>query len=147
MDFYTQVHLVASFSAIPLGAVILWRRKGDRLHKASGRTWTGLILISFISSLGIRDEYGNFTYIHLLTLWTFLALGIALTCIRMRAVKEFSPLAQALFKPVGGIPPATALLDRHRGFMLGSYAGLVLAGVLAVLLPGQDLHNLVFSLF
>lgn len=140
MDFNIAIHLAAASIAIPLGAWVLWRPKGDKLHKLAGRTFSGLILIVCISSLGIRDANGNFSYIHLLTLFTFLSIVVALTSIKLRA---------GLQLPAGGDVKLLQvkkefLLNRHRAAMKGTYIGLIVAGLLAVLMPGRYLHNLFF---
>lgn len=121
MDFFIGVHLFSSLPAIFLGAYVLARKKGDRLHKALGKTWAGLILLACLSSIAIRDAEGNFTIIHLLTLWTFICIVIALFAIRRKRIRL------------------------HRGFMIGTYIGLVVAGVFAVALPGRYLYQLLIG--
>ena len=121
MNFYIAVHLTASLLAIPLGAWILFRKKGDKLHKASGKTFSGLILISCISSLAIRDSQGNFTYIHILTAWTMICMVVSLLAIKNKNIRI------------------------HRGFMIGSFVGLVSAGILAIAMPGRILYSFFVS--
>ena len=121
MNFYIAVHLTASFLAIPLGTWILFRKKGDKLHKASGKTFSGLILISCISSLAIRNSQGDFTYIHILTAWTMICMVVALVAIRNKNIRT------------------------HRGFMIGTFVGLVSAGIFAVAMPGRILHSFFVS--
>ena len=150
MDFYVSSHLFVSTLAIPLGVWILSRRKGDRLHKALGRTWAGIILLACLTSLGIRDDDGSFNAIHLLTLWTFVCLVIALSAIKIRQLvlaadkntAQIPSVLQAVFRPFGGTPSAGFFLNRHRNFMIGSCIGLVVAGGLAIFTPGRFLYDL-----
>lgn len=121
MDFAIMIHLTASIPAMALGAIILWRAKGTKLHKAAGKTWSGLILIACLSSIGIRDEQGNFTYIHLLTLWTGFCLLVALRAIMRKNIRL------------------------HRGFMVGTFIGLMVAGILATVTPGRFLYTVLFG--
>ncbi len=45
-----------------------------------------------------------------------------------------------------GIPVTPQiLLIRHQRAMKGTYIGLIIAGLLAVLLPGRYLHNMLFT--
>ena len=38
-----QIHALFAFLALLLGAVQLFRKKGDTVHRALGRTWVGLM--------------------------------------------------------------------------------------------------------
>ncbi|MBW8911747.1 MAG: hypothetical protein JF564_07670, partial [Sphingomonas sp.] len=53
------VHLAAIVPAVPLGAVMLFRRKGDRLHRLIGRIWAALMLVAALSSFGIHAVMGH----------------------------------------------------------------------------------------
>lgn len=146
MDFNIAIHLAVSSLAIPLGAWVLWRKKGDRLHKLAGRTWSGLVLISCISSVGIRDENGNFSYIHLLTIFTFLSIVMALTAMKIRAHIMQTASAGNSLQILGVQITPQFLLERHRAGMKGTFIGLIVAGILAVALPGRILHEMLVSL-
>ncbi len=139
------MHLLVSALAIPLGAWVLWRPKGDRLHKAAGRAWSGLILLSCMSSLGLREDDGSFSYIHLLTLWSFFCISCALSAIKLRSYALQTATPEAPARMLGIKLSPQLLLRRHRNFMVGTYIGLIVAGVLAVLLPGRYLHTLLIS--
>lgn len=118
--FALSIHLMAVVPAIGLGAIILARPKGTRLHRALGRSWSGLVLIAVLSSLGIRTEQGDFTYPHLLILLTAAFLLLALRAIRKRRIQL------------------------HRTFMLCCFTTLLL-GEAVGLAPGQLFHSLLFS--
>ena len=147
------------------------RKKGDRLHKALGRTWAGLIFLACLTSLGIRDDDGSFNAIHLLTLWTFFCLVVALSAIKLHQLvlvadknsvalasasqntgqagknpqDQLPPVIQAVFRPFGGMPSARFFLKCHRGFMVGSCIGLLVAGTLAIFTPGRYLYDILIT--
>ena len=116
------LHLVLALAALPLGLIVLLREKGTRSHRALGRVWVGTTLVVAISSFWIRDiDEGSMSAIHLLSLWTLVALAVALWAIR------------------------TGRRSTHRGFMIGTYLGLVGAGI-GTLLPGRIVGDFVRSL-
>jgi uncharacterized membrane protein len=117
------VHLTAALMALPLGIVQLARRKGTQGHRALGTLWIAAMLVAAVSSFGIQSlSHGHgFSLIHLLSVWTLIALAVAVIAIRRGNVKL------------------------HRGFMIGSYLGLVGAGVGAVAVPGRILYRYLFG--
>ena len=72
------VHLSAVLPAIPIGAVMLSRRKGDRLHRLIGRVWATLMLVAALSSFGIHEVMGHLSPIHILSLITLISLPYAI---------------------------------------------------------------------
>ncbi len=106
-------HAVAATLALVLGGyVVLRRTKGDVLHKRVGRVWVVTMYWVSFSSFGIqRLDPGHFSFIHLLSIWTIISLTIALWAVR------------------------TGRIDVHRGFMIGTYCGLVGAGIAASAFP------------
>jgi uncharacterized membrane protein len=72
------VHLTAALSALLIGPIALWARRGQaaeqlprpRLHRAAGYAWVTLMLMTALSALFIRDvrlpNVGGYTPIHLL---------------------------------------------------------------------------------
>lgn len=119
------IHLVTVVPALVLGPVILWRRKGDRLHRLLGRIWVGLMLATAVASAFIRTPGAGlagtgFSLIHIFTVWTLITVPIAIRAVRAGDV------------------------DVHRNMMTGLYVGLCIAGAFT-LLPGRLLGNLVFG--
>jgi uncharacterized membrane protein len=110
------VHLAAALPALALGAAILFRRKGTRAHKTLGKVWAALMVLAALSSFWILElRHGaGLSWIHALSAWTLVSLGCALYCIRQGNVRA------------------------HQGFMAGTYAGLLIAG-LAALAPSRFL--------
>src|SRR5262249_40434745 len=103
-------HAVGAAVALVLGAYNLIRRtKGDRRHRWIGRVWVIAMYWTVLSSFAIRElRPGHFSWIHGLSLFTFVTLSIGLWA--------------ALTHRVG----------LHRRFMTGSYLGLVGAFIGAV---------------
>ena len=103
------LHVAAAVLALLLGAVILAREKGTRSHRLLGRTWLGAMVVVALSSFWIfelRDGAGP-SWIHVLSVWTLVSLALAVWFIRRGNVRA------------------------HRGFMVGTFAGLAIAGLLA----------------
>jgi uncharacterized membrane protein len=82
------IHLIAAIAALALGALVLWRRKGDRPHKFAGRIWVALMLVTALSSFFITEiRDGAFSPIHLLSLYSLgsLAYGVGVFYVKDRA--------------------------------------------------------------
>ena len=113
------LHLSAAFAALGLGIAVLFLRKGTAAHKVLGRSWGALMLVVAISSFWITRD-GAFSWIHLLSIWVLVSLACAVYFIRRGNVRA------------------------HRNFMLGTVAGLAVAGLFA-LAPGRALYRLFFA--
>jgi uncharacterized membrane protein len=116
------LHLGAAVLALALGALMLSRRKGTPAHRLLGRLWAAVMVVVAVSSfwiMEIRDGAG-FSVIHLLSAWTLVALALAVWFIRRGNVRA------------------------HKGFMIGTYLGLVGAG-LGALAPGRTLYLFFFA--
>jgi uncharacterized membrane protein len=123
-DLAIQIHAFAAIAAFFIGAFVLWRRKGTRLHKALGRVWVGLMLVTATSSLFIHETrmIGPFSPIHLFAILTYVGIGQGLWAIIVR-------------KDVAA----------HRAQMQGVYLGaLMLAGAFTFL-PGRRMHHVLFG--
>lgn len=118
-----QLHAASATAAFFLGAFILWRRKGTHLHKALGRAWAALMLVTATSALFINEIrlIGPFSPIHIFVLLTYVGL------------------AQGIFHIRRGNVVA------HRAAMQGTYVGaLILAGAFTFL-PGRRMHAVLFG--
>lgn len=122
-DFAIQLHVAAATGALALGSVVLFRRKGDRLHRLGGRVWVALMVIVALSSFFIHElrVFGPWSPIHLVslaTLW-FLADGVRLA--RQRRIVA------------------------HRRTMQGTFfGGLIVAGGFTFL-PGRLMHEVMLT--
>lgn len=115
--FTVLLHLAAALTALVLGAVILFRRKGTTTHRWLGRVWLIAMLATAVGSFWIRTD-GRFSWIHALSIWTLIAITIAFRHARQRRVRS------------------------HRRWIIGAYTGLVVAGAFT-LLPSRFLGQLV----
>jgi uncharacterized membrane protein len=117
----TALHLSAAIVSLLLGGAVLMRRKGTASHKLLGRIWVGVMAVVAISSfwlLGLGK--GSFSVIHLLSVWTLVSLALAVWFIRRGNVRA------------------------HKGFMIGTFVGLVGAGV-GAMAPGRTLYLFFFA--
>lgn len=106
-------HAAGATLAVLLGGWNLWlSRKGDLLHRRVGRIWFVTMYWVAFSSFGIKRLHpGHFSWIHGLSAWTIVSLTIALWA------------------------AMTHRIDLHKGFVAGSYFGLLGAGVAAMAFP------------
>lgn len=113
MSLLIAVHAAAATFALLLGAVVITHRpRGDRAHRRLGRVWFAAMYFVVLSSFGIKQlTPGHFSWIHGLSIFTFCTLTLALYGER------------------------TGYVKLHRGNAVGSYFGLVGAGVAASAFP------------
>ena len=116
------VHLAAAILAFVAGVAMLARPKGTPAHKALGRAWIALIAVVAFGSFWIQELRGGagFSLIHALSLWTLFAVTMGFVAIRRGQVR------------------------RHRGWMVGTFIGLIVAGLFA-LAPGRMIPALLFG--
>lgn len=111
------LHLSTALAALVLGAVILVRAKGTAMHRMLGRTWVALMTTAAVSSFWLTGLNDGFSVIHLLSVWTLVAMALAIYFVRKGNVKS------------------------HKRFMVGTFLGLAGAGV-GALMPGRTLFLL-----
>jgi uncharacterized membrane protein len=106
-------HAAGASLAVLLGSYNLWlSRKGDLLHRRVGRIWFVTMYWVAFSSFGIKRLHpGHFSWIHGLSAWTIISLTVALWA------------------------AMTHRIDLHKGFVAGSYFGLLGAGIAAMAFP------------
>ena len=126
------VHMTAALTAICIGPIALWARKGTtprthrpKLHRAFGYAWVTLMLTAAVSAIFIRDyslpNIAGYTPIHLLIPATLVTL-----------FKAFQSLAH------GNIAG-------HRRAMQSLYVSACLVAGAFTLLPQRYLGNLVWK--
>ncbi len=106
------LHVATVAPAIPLGAYLLVRRKGDALHRRLGRIWAGLMFITALVSFALHSLTGGFSPIHLLSILTVLTV------------------VRGVWQAMRGD------IIRHRRSMVILYASMLVAGAF-VFLPGR----------
>lgn len=117
------LHALGAMLAIMLGAAQLSMKKGGAVHMLLGRVWVGLMLVVAGSSFFIHEIrlWGEYSPIHLLSLWTIWSAGLAVYYVRVSNIR------------------------RHKQVMIALYClGLVLTG-LFTLWPGRVMHQLLFG--
>jgi uncharacterized membrane protein len=119
-DVALWLHVATVVPALPLGAAILWRRKGGRVHRILGRIWAGMMMIAAISSFWLQTLSGGLSFIHIFAVVTLISVPLAIWHIRRGNVQA------------------------HLNAMRGVYLGLVSAGLLAIL-PGRLLGTAIFG--
>lgn len=119
-----QVHLLLAGSALLLGPVVLYRRKGTAGHKRLGYLWVLAMLGAAASSLFIRDfrlpNLAGYTPIHLLALLTFTGIGAAMAAV------------------------LSGRIALHQRVMRKVYMGACVGAGLFALLPGRYLGDLLW---
>jgi len=118
-NWLIATHAIAAGYVLVLGPVNIFRRAKDRVHKAVGFTWIGAMYYLCISSFWIRTD-GGFTWLHGLSAFTLLTVTLGL------------------------VSAIRGNIQAHRGNMIGSYLGTVIAFVFAILAPGRRIP-LLFS--
>ena len=106
------IHTAAALTALVLGALMFLRPKGSGSHRKLGRTWAALMLVIIFSSFFIRTS-GSFSWIHLLSVGSLIALVLAVHHARRRNVAA------------------------HRRIMIGLYAGGLITAGFFTLLPSR----------
>jgi uncharacterized membrane protein len=124
-DYHTPqwavtLHLLTVIPALPLGAYILWSKKGDSLHRMLGKVWAVLMLVTSIDSFWIRETTGHIGPIHIFSVVTLISIPLAIYHIRKGNVAG------------------------HLRAMRGSFIGLCAAGTFAIM-PGRTIGNWLFG--
>jgi uncharacterized membrane protein len=118
-----QLHAYVAILALLLGAVQLFRRKGDAPHRLLGRVWVGLMAVVALSSFFIWTIrlWGPFSPIHLISIFTLVMLWLGVSHARRHAVA------------------------RHMRVMRATYLlALVVTGLLTFL-PGRIMYRVAFG--
>lgn len=117
-----QIHLPTVTAAFVIGTWMMIRPKGTRPHKALGRSYIALMMVSALSTFWIRGiGHGAFSFLHLLSIFVLLALPFAWMMARH------------------------GRMAAHRYTMIGVYLGGIWIAGLFTVLPGRLLHRAMFG--
>jgi uncharacterized membrane protein len=118
-----QVHAFSAMAAFVLGAAQLAAPKGTLPHRTLGWIWVTLMLVVCTSSLFIHELriWGEWSPIHLLTIFTLIMLPLAVLAAHQHEVA------------------------RHRGRMIGLFVGALLLAGLFTFWPGRIMYHVVFG--
>ena len=114
------IHLSTALTALILGGVVLFIKKGTPQHRLLGKIWVTLMITTALVSFGIQTS-GHFSWIHGLSIYTLISITVALIAIRQGRMAD------------------------HRRWMIGTYVGLSIA-FLFTLLPGRFMGKMVRQL-
>ena len=110
-------HLFLALAALVIGTMNLLSKKGTNKHKLIGWFWIAFMSYVSIFSFWIKEiNEGQYSWIHLLSIWTLFSLIISIIAIKFGYIKT------------------------HKNFMIGTYIGLLIAGIFT-LLPGRFIAN------
>ncbi len=123
------IHMSAAITALAIGPVALWARKGrtqrPKLHRAFGYAWVTLMIVTAVSALFIRDyqlpNIAGYSLIHLFVPFVIYNL-----------TRAFYHLSQGN-------------LAAHSKAMSGTYWGACVAAGVFTLLPGRYLGDLLWG--
>ena len=118
-----QIHMIAAIGAFILGAVVLWKKKGGKVHRLNGRIWVALMMVTALSGFFIHEIqlWGDFSPIHIFSITTPIGLIYAIYAIRQGRV------------------------EAHVNAMRGTYiGGMVFAGGFTFL-PGRLNYEILFG--
>lgn len=110
-------HVIAALFVLAIGPLQILRRRRDRIHRSMGYLWVAAMYYVCVSSFWIVTE-GHFTWLHGLSAFTLVTVTLGL----VSAIR-------------GNIPS-------HLANMVGSYAGIAVAFVFAVAVPGRAIPRL-----
>ncbi len=95
-----KVHVAGALSSFLIGFAIMLQRKGSRLHRKLGWTWSATMATTALTSFFIQGE-GHLSWIHALSAWTVVLLPMALVAARAHKRKIHARLMTTLF--LGGM--------------------------------------------
>jgi uncharacterized membrane protein len=112
-------HTFAATSALVIGCILLFKRKGTFSHRTLGWVWVVLMTFVALVSFGIKRE--SFSWIHGLSVLTLFMLFVGIRLARMHNVGQ------------------------HAMTMKGIYVGALLVTGLFTLLPSRLLGHALFG--
>ncbi len=98
-----QIHVAAVVAALIVGGVLMSGVKGNRLHRTLGWGWVIAMALAAVASLFIQQisQGHGFSWLHLFSGWTLIALPIAVVAARRHHIRAHSRTMTGLF--VGGL--------------------------------------------
>ncbi|WP_424192247.1 DUF2306 domain-containing protein [Ampullimonas aquatilis] len=116
-----RLHLLMALSALVLGALMLFLKKGTPWHKSIGYLWVIIMLLTALSSFGIQGSQlaivAGYSPIHFLSIFVLVTVPLA------------------VFLAIKG------KINAHRKAMKYIYFGGLLLPGLLTLIPGRLLGN------
>ena len=76
MDWLGLSHVWFALLALLSGAVVVFRRKGTRAHRWTGRLYFGAMLALNVTALSIYDLFGGFGPFHAAAIFSLLSIAV-----------------------------------------------------------------------
>lgn len=89
-------HVSTVVVALGLTPFMLWRRRGDRVHRKTGYIWVGAMFLTALISFGVRTDNGAFSVIHILSLFTLIQAPLIVVLARKHAVTQHRTAVRAM---------------------------------------------------
>lgn len=117
------LHAFAAMAAFAVGVIQLAGPKGTFTHRVLGWSWAALLATVAISSFWIHTirQFGPFSLIHLLSIFTLVILPLALFAAHRHDVR------------------------RHRTIMIWLFTGALVIAGLFTLVPNRIMYQVVFG--
>jgi uncharacterized membrane protein len=97
LPWHVWLHLLGAVTALALTPLLLGRRKGGARHRQLGTIWVVAMTITAASSLFIRIiNRGQFSFIHILSLWTLINLPILVVAARRHNLRRHASTARGM---------------------------------------------------
>jgi uncharacterized membrane protein len=97
-SFMLQAHVAGAFTALAIGVVLLLRVKGRTMHKILGYSWVVSMAATAVSSFFLTGLNGDkFSLIHLLSVWTVIALPMGIAAARSHDIKTHGKRMTGMF--------------------------------------------------
>lgn len=109
------VHLAAALLSLALGPINILRRRRDRTHRMVGRTWVAAMVVTCLTSFGLRGANGGYSWLHGLSVFTLVTVTLGVVAIRRGNRRG------------------------HVGNMVGSLIGIWIAFLFAALVPDRTI--------
>lgn len=117
-----KIHLATALAALALGGVLMVVRKGRSFHRVAGWVWVSLVSITAGATLFITSlTPGSWSFIHLFTGWTLIAL------------------------PVGVLAARRHKVAHHRRTMMGLFYGAFAINFFIAFIPGRTMWQMFFG--
>jgi uncharacterized membrane protein len=117
------MHAFAAMAAFGIGLVQIAGPKGTTTHRILGWGWVAIMLTVAISSFWIQGmkQFGNFSWIHGLSILVLIMLPLAVLAARRHRVSA------------------------HKKTMISLFLGALVIAGLFTLLPGRIMHDVLFT--
>ncbi len=134
------LHALFAMAALLTGGLQVVRRKQGRGHVWLGRAWVTAMTVTALSSFFLRDLTGGFNFLHGLSLFMLVSLGLGVWRARQ---SRFAEHGLFMINCWGGLMTAGWMAAARHGLELpGAVHGAILAGFwFALILATIPLHR------